>query len=186
MGEPIDCEIEYGNDCGMCTPGTWAVGKTPKYLEIVFTGINICAGGVLPDLKLILKQDLAHPCLWETDGTWYAKFEINGGGTTVWLRDHSLPIDPFWFSRSVARCTFANIPNGLVCGVAILGEGGFANIDPTGSLSPAGIVLCEYNLFNVSPTKTVPMEIEAPTFVHRFENYKVPASILVKVNHEDF
>ncbi len=43
MGTPLPCPpIEYGIDCGNCTPGRWAPGETPKFVYALFFGITNC------------------------------------------------------------------------------------------------------------------------------------------------
>lgn len=71
------CCIEYGDDCNACENpgGLWDDGATPKYVEVVFSGITTPDGWDDPPTdSWILKQ--INPCQWKL---------ILSGWTVWWI-----------------------------------------------------------------------------------------------------
>lgn len=74
MGQPVT-EFEAGNDCNTCIPELWVAGKTPKYMNVVFRGIEKChpENPDPPNGSLFtVEQHPNVPCMWR--GWW----DING------------------------------------------------------------------------------------------------------------
>ena len=71
MGQPLTAPV-FGANCGNCTPGTWAIGETPKKMIAFFTGITKCPGapaGNPPEGSYIIEQEALQPCVWKDAST---------------------------------------------------------------------------------------------------------------------
>jgi len=99
MGTEIKCSevmAEFGTTCSTCTPSLWESGKTPKYIFIVFAGVEACSGAPEPPngYRFRLNQLPGTPCKWSSgwvtieDRNWLAAWGV--GGNDVFLQPQGL------------------------------------------------------------------------------------------------
>ncbi len=118
MGTPID-EIEYGNDCLICT-GLFPAGKTPKYIYIVFEGIEKCEGAFHDPpngQKFVLEQHPLDHCTWYNSS--HPSIYIIVSFTELWTLVEANFLDPpdeFFNSLETASpCVKESISNATDC-----------------------------------------------------------------------
>lgn len=100
--------IEYGNDCGYCTPGLWPVGQTPKRMLVYFDGMTACPISHIPPPNgrtFILEQSPISACTWQyNDATWnidYQPFVPMPNRCQIRLADHH---GFFFFTKTGRPC----------------------------------------------------------------------------------
>lgn len=84
MGQQLTAPV-YGNNCLNCTPGTWALGFTPKVMQAFITGITACAaagGKAPPEGTYDMTQNVGLPCTWDNVGL-SAKYQAFAANTIL-------------------------------------------------------------------------------------------------------
>jgi len=92
MGTRVPCPPpDFGTDCPTCTPGLWAVGKTPSVIYAYCSGFvpcppvnSITANGVTFELP----QVLGSPCQFESIGdNWKIELDVSyAGGSASFMQ----------------------------------------------------------------------------------------------------
>lgn len=131
---------EYGNDCDVCEPDPFPNGQTPKYFDVTFAGVTLCAtrswpGGVDLNTTWQLTQNAINFCKWGyIDANWDISLYVHTGGAFTTLRALDIPGNFYYDSGNKAGCYFPGI--GVVsiinigsCGGNIWGHSGTADWD---------------------------------------------------------
>lgn len=95
MGDPV-VPGEYGPDCGHCTPELFDEGKTPKYMNVVFRGIEKKWSEVAdPPNGILFKviQNVAQHCTWMD---WWTIGDIDW---TVWVKLNNFVYPDRWITE---------------------------------------------------------------------------------------
>jgi hypothetical protein len=118
MGTPID-KIEYRDDCLVC-PNLFPPGKTPKFIKIVFTGIQKCPGTTkeAPNNRVfILEPNPLDNCSWYNPShpDYYITVTFSPDMTLVTGTDLEGPTDFFAVLSFNPICITDEISNETTC-----------------------------------------------------------------------
>lgn len=192
MGHPIE-PGEKGVDCPHCTPGTWAVGNTPKYLMVMVTGIVSCPAPppihfAPPNGAWILEQKIGGPCEWfYIKYPWHLRYTVTAVDSRFYIRD----VDGFLaFDDVVATPCEEHFTNSVICAPNVNYHEGSAFIDLFDFPGTAYQLMYEYGL---NPDPRSRLEVyEVPgegayVQVRRCANIYTPMNIRIKTDatHKD-
>jgi len=118
MGTPIE-EIEYRGDCLVC-PILFPPGKTPKFIYIVFEGIQKCPGTTKEapnDRVFKLEPNPLNNCSWynPTHPDYYITVTYDPEFTLVTGTDLEGPTDFFYILGFNPVCITEEILNEITC-----------------------------------------------------------------------
>ncbi len=127
--------IEFGRDCGSCTPALWPAGETPKFIYCMFWDIVGCGVGPNdpPNGEIFkMEQSATIDCLWISDGSvWKPDYHADVVGP-VGSRLRLLDAGGFSFfidtNRTCRAEYFTYTNDQAACILAYAGSAGFGSI----------------------------------------------------------
>lgn len=189
MGIPVpDPPIDYGDDCLICTPpfgSRWAVGETPEYVYVLFSGLEECPLAVNSPpngQSFRLTQSDADPCVWWHVGSkWVARFYTGFPAvnpSAVWLHD-SFGRPHFLGDGTVCPPEYEVFDNlNTVCSAVIESINGIAVIWWMSSVLD---LVAAYNIPTSSQLQYELFMINETTPVHKFCNQEKSLNIKFEV-----